>query len=286
MDTVQVLRASMLRDGTPLEHYPKFGLYVKREDRSCFPPGPAFSKTRGVFAHIYLRTEETIGVLDTFHSQAGHAVARACEIIGKQCVNFYPEYKHSAGFRNPQVKAQELGAVLIGLPAGRSAVLYHGAKKRLAEDYPGAYMMPNALKLPEMIEETAREVFTLPADFEPNLVIIPASSATIAAGVIKGFCIRSLTRDTRPHFIIHQGYSRSLPAIRSYVAEQAGIDSRTMNSFITFVDEGYSYKDVSKPGPDPLWPCNPYYDLKAFRWWMRERRKFEIFDKVCFWNVG
>src|SRR5262245_58591009 len=102
----------MLRSGTPVEHWPEYGLYVKREDLACPPPGPPFSKTRGVYAHVKSRREEVIGVLDTYHSQAGHAVARACEILGKQCWNFYPEFKHEPGPREPQYRAFKLGAEL------------------------------------------------------------------------------------------------------------------------------------------------------------------------------
>ena len=74
---------------TPLNYFPEFGLWVKREDLCC-PGGPNFSKTRGVFAHVCKRTETVIGVLDTAHSQGGWAVARDCSLLDKQCLLFYP----------------------------------------------------------------------------------------------------------------------------------------------------------------------------------------------------
>lgn len=274
---------------TPVEdHLARFGLLVKREDLSCAPPGPPFSKTRGVFAHIAARPERTIGVLDTYHSQAGHAVAEACSLLGKQAVNFYPVRKAEIGqpIKSQQQAAQDIGmTVLHPLQAGRSAILYHQAKKELNryDDGHGVYMMPNALKLPEMITETAAEVrstlsrYPIPRDMP---VIIAASSGTIAAGVMKGF--DDLGMASNRTFIIHQGYDRPAGAILKYMSEMAQLSGPIYTTAL--INEGYSYGDVAKPGPEPLWPCNQYYDLKAFRWWMREGRS--IYGQALLWNIG
>ena len=271
----------MLREGTPVEdHTAEWGLFVKREDLACPPPGPPFSKTRGVYSRVASRPEDTIGVLDTYHSQAGHAVARACQVLGKKCVNYYPEFKHEPGPREPQLRAEALGAKLVGLPAGRSAVLYHAARKETERR--GWYMMPNALKLVESVEETAREV----PDESFDEVIIPASSGTIAAGVILGFSrlvARSDRRGRRvPSFTVHLGYSRSTVEVRKYMEEMTGL---SLGDEIRIVDEGYAYKDQARPGPTPPWPCNPYYDLKALRWWFGSAR-VGTKGRVLFWNIG
>lgn len=271
-----------LQHNTPVEdHLEQFGLLVKREDLSCLPPGPPFSKTRGVFAHVAARPERVIGVLDTYHSQAGHAVAEACLELGKQCVNFWPRRKANVlGTLAPQqYAARELGAEVRAIQAGRSAILYHQAKKLLPE---GAYMMPNALKLPEMITETAAEVrATLGSiNLPPRMpVLIAASSGTIAAGVMKGFY--DAGEGNRP-FLIHQGYDRSENAIREYMIKMSGIPMGTADRF--FINEGFSYGDKAPAGPEPLWPCNVYYDLKAFRWWMQEGRA--QYGEALLWNIG
>lgn len=268
----RIVAGGMLRENTPIEDYQEeYGLWVKREDKSCLPPGPPFSKARGVYARVASRPEEVIGVLDTSHSQAGHAVAMACRVLGKSCLNFYPEFKHTPGPKEPQRRAEALGAELYGLPAGRSAILYHAAKK-VAESI-GGYMMPNALKLHESVAETAREVPDSPYDY----VIIPASSGTIAAGVVKGFC--ALGRKP-PTFILHLGYTRSHDEVRRYITEAAGVAGVDL----VLIDEGYAYKDTSVPGDTPPWPCNPYYDLKAFRWWRRGGHPYR--GRVLFWNIG
>jgi hypothetical protein len=278
---IEELKAQMLLAGTPLEdHRDAYELLVKREDLSCHAPGPPFSKTRGVFARVAARDERVFGVLDTYHSQAGHAVARACQILGRRCINFYPEYKHEPGPRDPQHRARALGAELVGIPAGRSAILFHYARRTLSECYPDSYMMPNALKLEESVTETAAEVQCL-GGLEPELVIVPSSSGTIAAGVIRGFLDKG---GTFPQFVIHLGYSRSEGAVMRYLENKVGEGFPAER--LVLVDEGYSYKDKARAGPTPPWPCNPYYDLKAFRWWMRSRLSKASLDTVLFWNIG
>lgn len=263
-------KSIMLVSNTPIEdHRDKFGLWVKREDLSCPPPGPPFSKARGVYSHIKERPEKIIGALDTYHSQAGHAVARACQVLGKKCINFYPDFKNEPGPREPQRRSEKLGAELVPLQAGRSAILYHRAKKHV--EGLGGYMMPNALKLEESVVETAKEVVMKKFD----RVIIPISSGTIASGVVKGF----LSKGLEPEFIIHLGYSRSRDQVIRYIREKSGYDVE-----LTLIDEGYAYRDKAKDGPDPDWPCNPYYDLKAFRWWMKYRSQTK--GNNLFWNIG
>lgn len=276
----------MLVDNTPVQDYTDtYGLIVKREDLCCPPPGPPFSKTRGVFAHVKNRPEKVIGVLDTYHSQAGHAVAQACSLLGKTCINYYPNFKHEPGPRKPQHHARDLGAQLQPLKAGRSAILFHQARKKLA-DIQDSYMMPNALKLPEMVSETAAEVRrTLNSGALNHIwntempVLIAISSGTIAAGVITGFHQAGL----RPRFILHQGYDRPEGAVLRYMLDMSSLTTFE-DTRITMVNEGYSYKDKARTGVDPSWPCNPYYDLKAFRWWMREGRT--RWGQALMWNIG
>jgi hypothetical protein len=277
----------MTRDGTPVEWYPNLGLHVKREDLCC-PGGPNFSKTRGVYAHIKNRPEQFIGVLDTRHSQGGWAVARACVEFNKQCVEFYPVLKNgspSGGIVQEQCRA--LGAQLLPLKAGRSAVLYHQAKSWLRghSDQPPIYMMPNALKLPEMVSETAAEVgrTDLP---DIKTVLISASSGTIAAGVIRGL----QEKKWEGTIVVHLGYSRPEEAVRVYLEKMAiptpfwGYVKGYLGSKIQIVDEGYSYSDPAILGLDPPFPSNEFYDLKAFRWWMKTGRA--KYGEALFWNIG
>lgn len=289
--------------GTPVEHHPQWGLYVKREDLCC-PTGPHFSKTRGVYAHIARRPERVIGCLDTGHSQGGWATAQACRMLGKESVVYYPSYKVPRPIQPQQLAAQDLGAELVSLQAGRSAVIYHAAKRHLASwaaslpDNPHAYMMPNALKLPEMIGETVAEVLRTPLP-PVQTVVISASSGTIAAGVISGLCQLRY----RGRIIVHLGYSRGEGAVRNYmdgtveaIYGKAAVNgahpwtATGLRDFLVWrtdyelVDEGYAYGDEARGGPTPDWPCNRYYDLKAFRWWVANRRDYP--GDALLWNVG
>lgn len=289
-----------LVENTPLEdHRRSFGLLVKREDLSCPPPGPPFSKTRGVLAHVQARYAEgtrLFGVLDTSHSQAGHAVAAACRYVGAKCVNYYPVYKREllttgdpgvlvAPLRSPQARAKELGATLAPLQAGRSAVLYHTARRQTEEA--GGYMMPNALKLPETITETAKEVVRTVEHADRETYhqlrglpwIVAASSATIAAGVIRG--LEQMFGTAGPPVIVHMGYARSHEKVLAYITSIVG----HLPNNLVLVEEHYAYADEARPGPTPPWPCNPYYDLKAFRWWVREGRE-KLNSNAVLWNIG
>lgn len=262
----------MLVSNTPVQDYTaRYGCWVKREDMSCPPPGPQFSKARGVYRRVASRPEIIIGALDTYHSQAGHAVARACQVLGKQCINYYPEFKNEPGPRQPQLRAQALGAELYGLKATRSSILHHQARKLCVAR--GGYMMPNALKLEESVEETAAEVSNC-LSFNFATVIVPASSGTIAAGVVAGFYGQGQT----PLVVIHLGYSRAAKDVITYVNRMSGYSPR-----LQVIDEEYEYKDVARIGPTPPWPCNRYYDLKAFRWWLANVKRHK---HALFWNIG
>jgi len=251
------------------------GIYVKREDL-CSPAGwPKFSKCRGVLQHIRERDEETIGVLDTAHSQAGWVVAAVCKLRGKRCVNFYPHFKAEArGHIRPfQKRAEGFGARLFPLQAGRSAILYHQAKKELLRISGDSYLMPNALKLTESVEETAQEAAHLPGSY--RRVIIPVSSGTIAAGVLLG-----LSRKGKfPRVYLHLGYSRSHDAVIEYVQ---GYAPDYPVEKIKIIDEGYKYKDSARGTDRPKFPCNEFYDLKTWQW-LRQRNWS---GKTLFWNIG
>lgn len=261
----------MVLEGTPVEFNANLGLWVKREDLCC-PGGPNFSKTRGVYAHVAARNEPLMGVLDTAHSQGGWAVARACSELGKGCVLYYPIRKaDDPNLIKPQQQAaKDLGADLVPMQAGRSAVLYHQARARLS---PAGYMMPNALKLIESVQETAAEVER--TEMPPvDVILISASSGTITSGVLLGL----RRRQWQGKITVHMGYSRPENAVRRYIEKMIG----GLTANVEIVDEGYTYADSAKPGIDPGFPCNEFYDLKAIRWWAASGRN----EPTLFWNIG
>lgn len=270
---------SQIITNTPLEEYRVDNrvIMVKREDL-CID-GPSFSKLRGVSAHLAVRPEGVIGVLDTFHSKAGWGVSLLGKGYGKKVVVYYPVYKSDRCIRGNQIQARKCGAELRGFTAGRSCILYHRAKKDLLERYPGAYMMPNALKLEESVDATAAEVWTVPkAYFKDTIWVVSVSSGTIAAGVVRGL----IQQHAHVSVWLHEGYSRPSTALVGYVTKY-NPDLLASRVNLRVVDEGYSYADAVKyPAP---FPCNPFYDLKAWRWTCETLLKREV-GKILFWNIG
>lgn len=269
---------SLLVEGTPVEQLSD-RLWVKREDLCSPYPGPAFSKIRGVVKHIEKRAESEIGVLDTYHSKAGWAVAYVCSHLGKSCVDFYPKYKADGPeVREQQQMAQRYGAELFQLEAGRSAILFHRAKKECKKRE--AYIMPNALKLPETVDECAEEVLRTAGLEKFDHLVISVSSGTIAAGVLAGFVKLGLY----PNVWLHSGYSRSETELRRYLTEKVP-KLMFWPSQLNVIDEGYAYKDAAKVDSPLPFPCNPYYDLKAWKW-LHETGLEATKGNVLFWNIG
>lgn len=281
-------------NGTPWEQYDVQGrtVYVKREDLSCPAPGPSFSKLRGVAKFLARecgeRKEPVVGVMDTRHSKAGWGAAYVCRELGVRCIDFYPVLKADNGQLRPnQVQAQSLGAELHPMgpfqnKAGRltqypSYILYGMAKKWLESEYgPEAVMLPNALKLEESIEETYLECRDHTPDYlRSGTWLFSISSGTIAAGAI-----RWLGRFDNVIYL-HQGYSRKSHAVHEYVIKAAGL---TPVGAMVQVDEGYSYGD-EVDNTDIPFPCNEYYDAKAWRWMVNNIHEFDR-EPLVFWNVG
>lgn len=267
---------------TPLQTFEMRGVpvMVKREDLCCSEPGPPFSKMRGVMAHIARRPEAVIGVLDTYHSKAGWAVAYACHELGKRTINYWPLYKRDEGadIRYPQLRSGSLGAQLVSLTAGRSAILYHAAKKDLATRSPGAYMMPNALKLSESVTENAAEAAATPLPSEGSMVI-SISSGTVASGVLMGMQQRGVLGGYDVY--LHMGYTRPVGACLRYI-RGAGALLMEEPRLLQFIDEGYGYAASVKV--DVPFPCSPWYDAKAWKWLygvVENLRK-----PIVFWNIG
>lgn len=267
----------MIQSNTPWETYEidEREIQVKREDLCC--AGASFSKLRGVSSHLRNIGASTIGVLDTRHSKAGWGVTYLATAAGKRTVVFYPEYKYMVGLRPSQRAAKQLGAELVGIPAGRSCILYHQAKKYLRNNFPDSYMMPNALKLSESVQETAQELIQYtPRNLIHDAVwVVSISSGTIGAGVIRGL----LELDSTATVVLHCGYSRTKLSVIKYIHQYTNFGRMR----VKVIDEGYKYADAVRFPCE--FPCNPYYDLKAWKWLVRNLDRLNG-QKIVFWNIG
>lgn len=275
--------------GTPVHeaHCGRRRVLVKREDLCCPFPGPCFAKIRGVMARMtkVIREAEKLfsfSALDTYHSKAGWAVAACAAMTGHHSVTYYPKFKaDGVQLRDAQRMAEIWGSELVPLAAGRSAILYHRARSRAREKNGIEYLFPNALKLEETVDETADEVARTREIGKVSNVVVPASSGTIAAGVLKGLERAGWCGD----LWVHLGYSRSIPAVEKYVSEMAGWESLRSPITLSIVDEGYGYRDSSRARV--AFPCSPYYDGKAWNWLEGCDDARGAFDGGClFWNIG
>lgn len=264
---------------TPWEDYEVNGciVHVKREDMCCMAPGPTFSKVRGVYEFLSkVDRSNIIGVMDTRHSMAGWGVTYVATALEMQVWDFYPELKGDSELRHNQKMCKKLGAWLYPMKAGMSAVLYNQAKKILTDNFPGgSIMMPNGLKLQESVDATAKEVMCVPTDYIAGSWVISISSGTLAAGVIKGLAGRNFTGK----IILHMGYSRSSNTVMKYVSKMSGCDCNDLH----IIDDGYEYKDKVDNSWIPF-PCNEYYDAKAFTWLTDNVHKLK--QPIVFWNIG
>jgi hypothetical protein len=242
-------------------------------------------KARGVYAHIQYSKARVFGVLDGSHSKNVWTVAWVCRELGRECVGFWPRTVKDGPYRPqwdkhppriPQQKAAELGAHLISLQAGRYTILQAQARRLLAEGWPDdGEMLPNGLKLPETVSEVAAEVVRTKLP-EKGTMVVAVGTGTIAAGVIRGLNLKGLFRNYET--VLHLGYS-SDPT--RYIEEKSGV---VLDGFASVVDEGYSYKDAAPRGAGAPFPANPYYELKAWVWLMRNVRSLP--QPVVFWNGG
>jgi len=278
---------SLIYNNTPFEVYNE--IIVKREDLSCPLPGPCFSKIRGIEKTLLdlknkLIPPEVIGVVDTVHSKAGWGVSYLCKNMGFRCVVFYPHFvREEKDFvRFYQKKCREVfGAEIIPIQATKSSVLFYKARKILKDKYINSFLMPNGLKLDNTIIGTCSELrlYTLKKYLTSDFIwVVSASSGTIAAGVIRGLALLEF----KGKVIIHLGYSRPEENLKKYLF--SGFLWK-LPFELHIIDEKYEYKDLVKY-PCPF-PCNPYYDLKAWKWLMENKDNLEFKNnQFLFWNIG
>lgn len=279
---------SIVLNNTPWEVYQVDGVdvHVKREDL-CSPfPGPMFSKVRGLEDKLrglgdMFGSKPVVGVVDSYHSKAGWGTAWLCKQLGLKCVDFYPVYKgeEPGELRLSQRMAAANGAMLRpqldtssrnGKVVLKHIIMFQRAKNEMSQLFRDSIMLPNGLQLDECAEATYNECLQhTPTNLMMNGTwIFSVSSGLIASGVC-----RLLMAPV--DIILHLGYSRNPSPILNRFAV-------ITKANVKIVDEGYSYREsVSFSAP---FPCNQYYDLKAWKWLNSNVKTLK--QPVVFWNVG
>lgn len=283
---------------TPVESH--CGVFVKREDLAVNDPSaPPFSKMRGVYIHLTkLRDSgiKTVGYAESAISMAGWGLAWTAKQLGLKAVIFAPVYKCDHEYLRVLEKHRKqwrrCGAEIVPFPAGRTKIIYYQGRKWLEENYPEkSEMMPIGMSFPETVDATEEEYLWTLKEYglKPKNVVLCVGSGTIAAGVARGIAESGLR--TRLWGILTR--DGSVPDKQRYVENKAslppsgkGIFGRTCALDLRLLSSGYEYTQRSKIAVP--FPCNPYYDAKAWEWLMGEKDNSNMFidRETVFWNIG
>lgn len=279
----------ILIDNTPIEIYSirKHSVYVKREDLCCKKPGPPFSKVRGALLHLKkLKSAgiNTVGYVETSISMAGWGVAWICSLLDMQTIIFDPQYKNpSRTLQYHRKQWNKHKAILVPIKAGRAKINWYICRKILQEKYPEAVLLPLGIPFQETIIATSEEVKKTMSNIncKINTFVISVGSGTIVAGLWKG--LDTLKISSNIYGIMCRSGNLSLKK-KSIISKTRILDKGMFPSVsqLHLIDPGWGYTDKSKI-KSPF-PCNPYYDKKAWEWLVQNIT--ELKKPILFWNIG
>ncbi len=260
---------------------------VKREEMCC-PDGPPFSKMRGIVTHMKKLKESgitVVGYTETSISMAGWGIARIGKELGMTVVLFDPQYKNTPNtLKRHRKQWKQHQAVILPIQAGRGKVNWYISKKILAKQFgPEAILLPLGIPFEETIQETEAEVIRtlnkLP--YEINTFVINVGSGTIAAGLWRGVTHRQQWADI--YGIM--GRTGSMAGKLRDIEKKAKLTTTGLFSEKTKLileDPGWQYTERSVQKCP--FPCNPFYDLKAWQWLVENIEKLD--PPILFWNIG
>jgi threonine dehydratase len=264
--------------GTPVEEYCLAGkrVLVKREDMACLPPGPPFSKMRGVFpALLTLKKAGATHVhyVETSVSMAGWGIAYCCHLIGLHCVLYDPQYAHPPELLVKHRGQWRLwGAEVRPIPSGRAKVAWYAARKGIKDIH--HILLPLGIPFDSTVTATAKEASTTIHQTPCAVVVVCIGSGTIAAGVLRA------TSAARIPLYGVMSRSGDVDAKRDSILMKGGVVFG--RGGLAVIDDHWEYAELA-PGAAPF-PCHPYYDLKAWCW--LEKNIQRLPQPVMFWNIG
>ena len=260
----------MLLESTPIEEYMVLGhtISVKRDDLYGQPPAPPLAKLRGAKLLLEKLKEQGIGkvaVYDTSVSKAGQGIAYLCNELSLQCLAGFPLAKGSSTKPQQEI-ARELGAELLAMKAGRTAVCYAQFKKEATER--GYYVLPLGLVCQETVAALAEQSALLGDNYKN--IILCTGSGTIATGIALG---------TRTAVI---GVSCGMSTSKQWKRiNQLAYPNVLFN--LQLIEPKYGYYHALDTDHCPF-PTSPYYDMKAWDWLVTHTE--ELQHPVLFWNIG
>jgi threonine dehydratase len=281
----------LVLSNTPVDRYSYGGTtyYVKREDLACAAPGPPFAKIRGLFPHLLslqARGVKEVGYVDTAISMAGWGISYLCRHLGMTAVVYYPKYKD--GYRHNQkeyvARWQEFGAIIVPLThPTKLQINMHVAKRTFTEDYPKGVWLENGLRLSETVAAVEEEYVLTTKSIHPKSIVCSVGSGVMLAGIIRGV-LASTKSISGMYGVLVNKYSVPHKKRKDiFVFARVYDDLFTPLGFqLHLVNPGYAYEDVVVPNAP--FPCNPYYDMKAYAWMLDNINKLP--QPILFWNIG
>lgn len=291
----------MILPNTPIEKYiyDNITYFVKREDLSCKSPGPPFAKIRGLYPHMRKLKAEgvtTVGYMDTAISMAGWGISYFAKKLKMQAVIYYPQYKD--GFKYNQTvfikKWERFGAIICPLEKPNLyQINVYRAENRFKKQYPDGVWLPNGLNLPETLESVCEESFQTFKQIQPTSIVCCVGSGVMLAGILQGLN-RAMVRTKEINAVlIHRQVN--IPAKRTKILNHAGFKDYMHPGFfpeypsigsvtnaLNIIKTEYLYHEQAKMKAP--FPCNTYYDLKAFEWMINNIHKLP--QPILFWNIG
>lgn len=281
---------------TPIESYDINStiIFVKREDLACLPPGPPFAKVRGLLPVLLKYKEQgfkTFGYLDTSTSMAGWGVSYFCKQLGLNSVVFYPKYKNNEERHNQKYQLEKwknLNAEIIPiLTPGRAIVNWYQAKKILKSKYPDSIMLRQGLPFEETITEVGKQVLLNFQQIKKiKSIVVCIGSGVMTAGIIRELVQMNISISVYGVMVLKKNQNK----LKEKIYKFAKINPKFPGFFLKksekiklqIIDAGYEYAQ-SENCFCPF-PCNPYYDRKAWKW-MVENLMY-IPKPILFWNIG
>jgi 1-aminocyclopropane-1-carboxylate deaminase/D-cysteine desulfhydrase-like pyridoxal-dependent ACC family enzyme len=268
-------------ENTPVEQYGT--IWVKREDLACNPPGPPFSKIRGLEAKLFALLKEGIkivGYCDTSVSMAAWGVSYFCQQFGMMAIIFYPKYKEGNNRENLEdhiKKWQEFGATIVPIDKPqRQKINWYRARNILLKNWPNSFMLEQGFPYNESVTETAKQVKLIPEKLLDGTIVISVGSGVICSGVVKG--LLELDKDTLLYGITVS--PKDLDGMEKKIRTRSNDVFGIVN--LELINGGYEYTQMENM--EVPFNCNKFYDRKAWNWLIKHEK--ELKEPILFWNIG
>ena len=205
-------------------------------------------------------------------------------------VVFFPTYKDGSHYNTSKhiEICGRLGAEvrLLENPTQLS-VNWYRANKIVKEEYGNTgVLLPQGLPFDETVTDLAHEIESIPTSAIGGTLVIAVGSGTMAAGVISGLMEKGIRQKVVGVLVSPKPVPGMWHIImgKAHQATATGIKKVTWcREYLSLVPALWEYHDVPR-GTDCPFPCNPYYDLKAWAWLRKHLHSQK--EPVLFWNIG